>query len=214
MDEPLASLDDARKAEILPYIERLRDESRTPIVYVSHSVAEVARLATDVVVLADGRVAAHGRTSEVLQQPGHLPPAERGEAGAVLATSVEAHDDFYAMTVLRSAAGELRVPRLAAAIGSKVRLHVRARDVIVATERPHGLSALNVLSGTVSAIGSRASPLVEIRIDCGGEAILSRITRRSLDALGLEPGKAVFAIVKSVAFDQDGGPTGASLQGE
>lgn len=214
MDEPLASLDDARKAEILPYIERLRDEGRTPIVYVSHSVAEVVRLATEVVVLDDGRVAAHGPTSEVLQQPGHLPPRERGEAGTVLVTTVEAHDDVYDMTVLASPAGPIRVPRLAARPGSEVRLHVRARDVMVATERPHGLSALNVLEGKVSAIGSRSEPLVEVRIDCNGEAVLSRITRQSLDTLGLAPGKTVFAVVKSVAFDQDGGPTGASLQGE
>jgi molybdate transport system ATP-binding protein len=214
MDEPLASLDDARKAEIMPYIERLRDETGTPIVYVSHSVAEVARLATDVVVLKDGKVADHGRTSDVLQQPGNLPRAERGEAGAVLVTTVEAHDDAYDMTLLRSAAGIIRVPRLPVRTGTGVRLHIRARDVLVATERQRGLSALNVLAGTVSAIGSRSGPLVEVRIDCNGEAILSRITRQSLDALGLQPGKAVFAVVKSVAFDQDGGPTGASFEGE
>jgi len=214
MDEPLASLDDARKAEILPYIERLRDETGTPIVYVSHSVAEVARLATDVVVLDQGKVVAHGRTSEILRQPGHLPRQERGEAGAVLATTIEAHDDAYDLTVLRSRAGAFRVPRLSAHPGTAVRLHIRARDVMVATERPRGLSALNVLAGTVSAIGSRGEPLVEVAIDCNGEAIPCRITRQSLDALGLQPGKPVFAVVKSVAFDQDGGLTGASLQGE
>jgi molybdate transport system ATP-binding protein len=210
MDEPLASLDEARKAEIMPYIERLRDEAKVPIVYVSHSVAEVARLATDTVVMADGRVAAHGPTSEVLQQPEFLPPLERGEAGAVLDMAIEAHDEAYDMTILASAVGRIRVPRLGGIVGTRVRLHIRARDVMVATERPTGLSAQNVLAGKIAGIGRRGDPLVEIHIDCNGEAIMSRITRQSLDMLGLDVGRAVFAVVKTVAFDQDGGSKGAS----
>jgi molybdate transport system ATP-binding protein len=211
MDEPLASLDDARKAEILPYVERLRDEAKVPIVYVSHSVAEVARLATDVVVMAEGKVAAHGAISDVLQQPRFLPPEERGEAGAVLDMTIEAHDEAYDMTVLSSAAGTVRVPRLSGGAGALVRLHIRARDVMVATERPHGLSALNMLAGTVAAIGNRGGTLVDIGIDCNGEAILAKITRQSLDMLGLEVGRAVFAVVKTVAFDQDDGPKSAPV---
>ena len=113
MDEPLASLDEARKAEILPYIERLRDETKIPIVYVSHSVAEVARLASDVVMLAQGKVVASGPTEAVMQRLDLLPAEERGEGGAVLDTKVLRHDEVFGMTVLGSAAGEIRVPRLA-----------------------------------------------------------------------------------------------------
>ena len=203
MDEPLASLDEARKAEIMPYIVRLRDETKVPIIYVSHSVAEVARLATDMVVLSNGNVAAAGHTSAVLQTLDILPPEERGEAGAVLDMVVEAHDETYDMTLLRSAAGEIRVPIIAGPQGTRMRVRIRARDVMVATERPHGLSALNVLAGRISGIGHSGDPLVEIRIDCGGEAILSRITRQSLHTLGLEVGREVFAVVKTVALDQD-----------
>src|SRR5690606_29490514 len=145
MDEPLASLDDARKAEILPYIERLRDETKIPIVYVSHSVAEVARLASDVVMLSDGKVVAAGPTAERTQRLDRLPADEKGGGGAVLETAVVRHDEAFGMTVLGSKAGEIRVPRVAMAAGAPVRLRVRARDVMVATVEPTGLSALNVL---------------------------------------------------------------------
>ena len=138
MDEPLASLDEARKAEILPYIERLRDETKIPIVYVSHSVAEVARLASDVVMLAQGKVVACGPTEAIMQRLDLLPAEERGEGGAVLDTKVLRHDEAFGMTVLGSAAGEIRVPRLAIAAGAPVRIRIRARDVMIATEQPHG----------------------------------------------------------------------------
>ena len=114
MDEPLASLDEARKAEILPYLERLRDETKIPIVYVSHSVAEVARLASDVVVLSHGKVAAFGPTGAIMQRLDLLPKEEQAEGGAVLDMRVAAHDAEFDMTVLASAAGEIRVPRVAA----------------------------------------------------------------------------------------------------
>ena len=121
MDEPLASLDDARKAEIMPYIERLRDETKIPIVYVSHSVAEVARLATDIVVLSDGKVAASGPTAEILQRLDLLPEEERGEGGAVLEMKVAGHDEAFGMSVLKSAAGEIRVAGFDTPVGATVR---------------------------------------------------------------------------------------------
>jgi molybdate transport system ATP-binding protein len=202
MDEPLASLDEARKAEILPYIERLRDETKIPIVYVSHSLAEVARLADDVVVLAHGRVEASGPTGAIMQRLDLLPTEERGEGGAVLDTLVARHDEAFGMSVLASVAGELRVPRIDLAAGTPVRVRIRARDVMVATERPRGLSALNILPGEVAAIEPGEGAAVEVRIDCSGAAVLARITAQSRQALGLRPGSRVFAVVKTVSFDQ------------
>lgn len=212
MDEPLASLDEARKAEILPYIERLRDETKIPIVYVSHSIAEVARLASDVVVLAQGRVAAFGRTADIVQRLDLLPAEERGEGGSMLETRVMRHDERYAMTILGSPVGEIRVPRLDAAIGVPVRIRIRARDVMVATRRPEGLSALNILAGTVVGIEPEGRATVEVRMDCGGAPLLARITEQSRQALNLEPGLVVFAIVKTMSFDRDN--TGVRPGGE
>jgi len=211
MDEPLASLDEARKAEIMPYIERLRDETKIPIVYVSHSVAEVARLASEVVVLSAGRVTASGPAAAILQRLDLLPAEERGEGGSLLETVVARHDEEFAMTVLSSAAGEIRVPRLALAVGAPVRLRMRARDVMVATERPRGLSALNVLAGRVSAVEPGEGGSVEVHIDCGGAPVLARITRQSRQALGLEPGREVFAVVKTVSFDRANTAAGLRL---
>jgi molybdate transport system ATP-binding protein len=209
MDEPLASLDEARKAEILPYIERLRDEMKIPIVYVSHSVAEVARLSSDVVVLAQGKVAAFGPTGTIMQRLDLLPAEERAEGGAVLDTRVISHDEAFGMTMLGSPAGEIRVPRLAIAVGAPVRIRIRARDVMIATERPAGLSALNILPGTIMAIKPGEGPAVEVDIDCNGVTVIARITEQSRHALGLRLGRKVFAVIKTVSFDQAN--TGAGL---
>lgn len=201
MDEPLASLDDARKAEILPYIERLRDETHVPIVYVSHSVAEVARLATDMVVMSAGRVTASGPTSEILQRLDLLPEEERSEGGAVLEMTVSALDERFGVAVLSSPAGEIRIPDLSLARGGSVRVRIRARDVMIAVERPRGLSALNILSGRISEVVARGA-LADIRVDCGGQALTARITRQSAETLDLRPGLQVFAVVKTVSFDR------------
>lgn len=201
MDEPLAALDEARKGEILPYIERLRDEMKIPIVYVSHSVAEVARLASDVVVLAQGMVAASGPVTEILQRLDLLPASERGEGGSLVETVVQRHDDAFSMSVLSSAAGEIHIPRIDIAVGQPVRLRIRARDVMIATERPKGLSALNVLAGRIDDIADGAGGEREVRIDCNGVSVLSRITEQSRQALALAPGLPVYAVVKTVSFD-------------
>ena len=202
MDEPLASLDEHRKAEIMPYIERLRDETKLPIVYVSHSVAEVARLAIDMVVLDNGKVAASGATSEILQRLDLLPAGERGEGGAVLEMQVTGRNAVFGMTTLASRAGEIHVAGLDAATGSAVRVRIRARDVIVATERPRGISALNILPGRIAGISSDNGPFADIAIDCNGETVSARITRQSAGMLGLAPGLPVFAVIKSVIFDR------------
>ena len=201
MDEPLASLDEARKAEILPYVERLRDEGAVPIVYVSHAIAEVTRLATTMVVLSEGRVAAVGPTEAIMGRLDLFPLTGRAEAGAILATRVAEHDLSFGLTTLRAAAGRLRVPRLDLPLGSTLRVRIRARDVMIALSPPVGLSALNVLPGVVAEIGAGDGPIVDIRLDCAGEALIARLTRRSVESLGLVPGRRVYAVIKSIAFD-------------
>jgi molybdate transport system ATP-binding protein len=202
MDEPLASLDEARKAEILPYIERLHDHARVPIVYVSHSIAEVARLASTVVLLSEGVVAAVGPTAEVMHRIDLFPLTGRAEAGALIEATVESHDERFGLTELRSRAGVWRLARIDAAVGTRLRLHVRARDVMLAKTAPTDLSALNVLAGVVAEMKAGEGPIVEIRLDCSGEPLLARLTRYSVERLALAPGTPVYALVKSVAMDR------------
>lgn len=206
MDEPLSQIDEARKAEILPYIERLRDEVRVPIVYVSHALDEVVRLAGRLVCVSGGRLVAAGATAEVLTRTDLPMFAQRSDAGAVIEARVLAHDDPYQLSVLRCAAGELRVPRLAAAPGEAVRLWVRAQDVMLALTEPQGISALNHLPGTVVAMDVTGGGAVLLRLDCQGLPLLARVTRLSAEQLGLRPGLPVFALVKSVSFPATGGP--------
>ena len=197
MDEPLASLDEERRGEILPFIERLRDEAGVPIVYVSHAVAEVARLATTVVLLADGRVTEVGRVQDVLAH------ADDSDRGAVLDARIARHDDAFRLTVLASAAGELQVPRLAAAPGAPVRAYIRARDVMLSLQPPQGISALNVLAGRIArieAVGNGAQ--ADVALDCNGATLSARLTTKSVQRLQLTPGVDVYAVIKSVSFDR------------
>lgn len=201
MDEPLASLDEARKGEILPYLERLRDQLDLPILYVSHSVPEVVRLASTMIVLSAGKVLASGPVEEVMGRPELFPAAGRYEAGSVLDARVVAHDAEFGLTELETAGGMLRVPRLDNAVGSRLRVLIRARDVMIATERPHQISALNILAGRIVALQDDGRPIGEATIAVGEGAIRARITRRSMSQLGLVPGREVFAVVKTVAID-------------
>ncbi|MGO4705624.1 molybdenum ABC transporter ATP-binding protein [Microvirga sp. 2MCAF38] len=203
MDEPLASLDDARKAEIYPYIERLRDEGGVPIVLVSHSVAEIARLSTSVVVLSNGRVVATGAPSEILQRTNLLTEMGSAEAGALVQTRVLGHDDSYGLTTLQTKAGTLTVPRLNLAVDTLLRVRLRARDIMLSVNEPEGLSALNVLPARVFAVGVADGASVDVTLDCGGDILVARITRKSVERLNLAPGKALYAIIKSVAFDAE-----------
>jgi molybdate transport system ATP-binding protein len=202
MDEPLASLDEARKAEIYPYLERLRDEGGVPIVLVSHSVAEIARLAISVVVLSEGRVTATGPAEEVLRHTAFFPQVERAEAGALIETRVLGHDEVHDLTMLEARAGVLTVPRLDLDPGMLLRVRLRARDIILSLKKPEGLSALNVFPGTISSIEAPDGPGVDVILDCAGDSLVARLTRKSVESLGLAPGLAVHAILKSVAFDQ------------
>jgi molybdate transport system ATP-binding protein len=195
MDEPLAALDEARRAEILPYIERLRDEMGVPILYVSHSVAEVARLATTVVILTDGKVTAVGPVADI------LPLADSGDGGSVLDATVARHDEAFQLSVLTSTAGELQVPRLRAPVGAPVRAYIRARDVMLSLRPPEEISALNVLAGRIAAIESGGAQ-AEVKLDCNGAALIARLTAKSVQRLALAPGKPVYAVIKSVSFER------------
>jgi molybdate transport system ATP-binding protein len=202
MDEPLASLDARRKDEILPYLERLRDQANVPIVYVSHSVAEVTRLATTIVLISEGRVRAVGPVQEVMGRADLYPLAGRFEAGAVLAVHVAAHDPRWRLTELAGSFGKLVVPRLDVPIGTALRVRIRARDVILAVNPPAGISALNVLAGQVEKLVPIEEGALEVQLRIGNERLLARVTRRSGEALGLAPGREVFAVIKTVAIDR------------
>jgi molybdate transport system ATP-binding protein len=203
MDEPLAALDDERKAEILPFVERLRDEANVPIIYVSHSLMEVSRLANVIVVLRNGRVAAIGDPAEVLSQIDLVPRNAIKEAGAVFEARISQHDAQFGLTTLQSKAGPLRAPRLDLPIGTTVRVRVRARDVMIANASPIGLSALNVLPGKVLEMRKIEDPFVEVYIDCSGVRLSARLTRKSVETLGLKAELPVYAILKSVALDKN-----------
>ncbi|MEM0935623.1 MAG: molybdenum ABC transporter ATP-binding protein [Pseudomonadota bacterium] len=196
-DEPLAALDAARKAEILPYLERLRDETDVPILYVSHAAEEVARLATTVIALEAGRVVRQGPASDVLADPTVTPLGAR-EAGAVLTVRVAQHHND-GLTELDAGGLPLFLPHIGRAPGTALRVRLPANDVILARGRPEGLSALNILPATVRAVREGEGPGALISLDTAAGAVLARVTRRSVSALSLAEGANVYAIVKSIA---------------
>ena len=202
MDEPLAGLDQARKDEVLRFIERLRDELTIPIVYVSHAMPEIVRLADTMILMSEGRVEAVGPLDELTSRLDLRPLTGRYEAGAVVEARVVGQDEAFALTELSFAGGRLLVPRLDLAIGTELRLRIRARDVALALERPKGTSILNALACVVRDIGAEEGPQVDLRLDAGGAALWARVTRRSLHELGLVPGSPVYALIKAVAIDR------------
>jgi molybdate transport system ATP-binding protein len=205
MDEPLASLDAARKQEILPFIERLRDQFGIPIVYVTHAMEEIVRLADTLILIDDGRVAAIGAVEELTSRLDLRPLTGRYEAGSVISAEVAGHDDAFNLTILHFAGGTIRVPRVDRSVGAGVRVRVRARDVSLAVKKPEGVSELNIFEGRVAEIrGSgedAARAQIDIRVDIG-VPLWVRITRRSVHDLGLAVGSPVFALIKSTSIDR------------
>ena len=209
MDEPLAALDGPRKAEILPFLERLRDGLRhglqagigLPILYVTHALDEVDRLADTLVLIEAGRVAAAGPV-EVLAARTDLPALSgRRDAGSVLDCVVAGHDPGRGLTALDFAGGKLLVPLRPEAEGSRMRLRLRARDVVVATEAPRAISTHNVLPCIVTGIDTAGPHEMFVVAQVGPTVMLARVTRDAVSRLGLQPGAAAFALVKSTAFD-------------
>lgn len=206
LDEPLAALDAPRKAEILQYIELLRDEFRIPIVLVSHAMEEVARLADTLVLMDEGRVVASGSVESLMGRLDLHPFTGRHEAGAIIETVVGAHDEAADITTLKFAGGQLYAPGVASLPGERVRVRIRARDVALALTEPHDISMLNILPGTITALREDAGATMDVQIQLGageGDAkLIARITRHSASRLALKPGMRIFALVKAISLDR------------
>ena len=199
MDEPLAALDDARKSEILPYLERLRDQATIPILYVTHAMDEVARIADRLLLLNQGSVQGSGGTAELTSRLDLPLLIDRGDAGTVLIGQVASHDAERGITHVEVGEAEILLSHIDRAVGLPVRLRVLARDVAIATRRPEGLSVQNVLRCRVAETSDRPNGRCLLRLDLGGAAILALLTADSVRRLALRPGQEVFALVKSVA---------------
>jgi molybdate transport system ATP-binding protein len=201
MDEPLASLDAARKSEILPYLSRLKTALKLPIVYVTHALDEVEYLADSLVLIEEGRVAGSGALSEVTAR-GDLPLARRDDAGAVLLCRVMENDAARSLSRLEGAGATLWVPLLDSPLGTERRVRIPAREVILAGKPPEAISVHNVVPGEVRRITAdsvRRSVLVEIALP--GGALISRVTPDAIVRLALSPGRPVLALVKSTSIE-------------
>jgi molybdate transport system ATP-binding protein len=202
MDEPIASLDTSRKAEVLYYIERLRDQLGIPILYVSHAIDEVVRLADTMAVMSGGKVLACGTVTALASRLDLRPHLGRFEAGTVIETTVAAQDLKYGLATLRFDGGELQTPDVESLAGERLRVRIRARDVSLALSPPSEASFLNVLTGVVKEVSTREGPSVDVSVAVGSAVVVARITRKSVDALRLAPGMTVYALIKSVAIDR------------
>ncbi|WP_420403952.1 molybdenum ABC transporter ATP-binding protein [Nisaea sp.] len=209
MDEPLSALDLRRKMEILPYIERLREEMDIPVLYVTHSIDELSRLADHMLLIRDGTVAAQGTVPDIMQRMDLGPMMGRFEAGVILEGPVVAQDPDFAMTDLAIGGQVLRMPNIDAEPGTVVRVRIRARDVSIATEAPSGLSIRNVLKARIAEIFVEDGAFAEILLELEDAALRARITRESVEELDLVPGRNVYALIKSSTIDRRLIPGGA-----
>jgi molybdate transport system ATP-binding protein len=199
LDEPLASLDVARRGEVLPYLEALRDHLAMPMVYVSHQFDEVLQLATHVVLMDAGRVVTHGTLNEVSVRPELRAIVGPDAVGSVLDGVVTRTDPSQGMADLRLGHGTLFVSLQNVAVGARVRVQLLARDIILATQKPQGLSVRNELQGVIAALAPDDHDGVLVKVDIGGEVILSRVTQDAATALNLQPATPVWALVKAVS---------------
>jgi molybdate transport system ATP-binding protein len=203
LDEPMAALDFERRLEIMPYIARLRDEARIPLVYVSHAVDEVARIADEVVVIEAGQVVASGLPGDVLAPTGARGMSGRFGAVSVIEAQVVAHDTDYGLTRLLHPAGPISVPGVIGEPGSAHRLLIRATDVALAVQRPRDVSFRTVLLGSIRDIETDAGPIARVEISLRGAGrVVALVTRKALDDLALDVGDDVFAMVKATAMDE------------
>jgi molybdate transport system ATP-binding protein len=199
LDEPMTGLDSTARDEIADCIGSLQRELEIPVLYVSHILDEVIRLADHLVVIRDGRVLGAGPAPETVGRL-DLPITSGDLAQAILAPSVAGHDEQYGLTRLELASGSLWVPLHDVAVGARVRVGVLARDVSLALEPPRRSSILNVLPARVAEVRRDGPTLLTVRLETGGETLLSRITRRSGEALDIRPGRELYAQVKAVAL--------------
>ena len=200
MDEPLAALDGERKAEVLPYLERLHQALDIPVLYVSHAIDEVARLAAHMVLMQDGRVLASGRTEDMLVRL-DLPLAHGDAAASVVEGTVLRHDAADHITTVQFAGGQLLLASATARpAGEPVRLRIQARDVSLTLAEQVDTSILNILPATVVQVSDDSPGQCMVALDAGPTRLLARVTQRSAVALALEPGQRVYAQVKGVAI--------------
>ena len=204
LDEPMAGLDHARRAELLPYLDTTLRQLEIPALYVSHSVEEVVRLADRVLALSHGQCVAIGPVEDVFARL-EIEPLEREfEAGSILAGRLVAHDRRLQLSRVDIGGQVLELPMpVAVQPGETVRLRIRARDVAIATLKPQAISIRNVLDGRIvgiSEIGN--SPYADLTVSIGTSQLKARLTRASVEALELVPGQVVYALVKSASFDR------------
>jgi len=199
MDEPLAALDRESKAQLMPYIEQLHETLSMPILYVSHSIEEVAHLADRMVLLFNGRVQGSGSISQMLTSLS-LPLARADNAVSVIEATVVEHDDNYHLTCLRFDGGEILLPREDLSIGKTVRVAVHARDVSLVWQPSKHTSILNVIPVVVKEVSVLNSAQVLVRLRAAGTLLLARITQKSAAALEVVPGREMYAQVKSVSL--------------
>lgn len=199
MDEPLASLDTARKQEIMPYLEQLHAGASTPVLYVSHSSDEVARLADRVVLIENGHIKAAGGTADILTRF-ELDYAGEQEAAVYLNTTVVKRDEEFKLCQLEFAGGQLHIAADGMQPGQKARVRVAARDVSLTLAHQQDTSILNIFPVVVEQVSPADGAQLSVRLNANDVVILSRITRKSAAQLGLEPGKKVYAQLKSVAL--------------
>ncbi|MBN8911777.1 MAG: molybdenum ABC transporter ATP-binding protein [Rhizobiales bacterium] len=205
MDEPLASLDAERKHEILPFVERLRDELKLPIVYVSHAIAEVARLANRVVRLAGGRVIAEGTPTDVFAAEAPEDAADRFETVSFLSGRVIRENPEFAVSIVAHPAGEIVIPAPLERNAGTVRVAIQATNVSLATERPRNLSVRTVLEGRIERIAAGSGPSAVVTVELkGGDRIAAYVTRHAISDLALARGREIFVLVKAVSIDERG----------
>ncbi len=198
MDEPLASLDQARKDEILPFLDRLHTDFDVPIIYVSHNIEEVCRLCDHLVVIDDGRVVADGDIQSVLVQM-DLPVLAGEAAGSIIHGTAVAYDDIDDLTRLQCSGGDLWIPGKAKMDGVVLRLRIRANDVSLCRTRPQQSTILNIMPVIIDEIQDDHGPSALVRLKLGADRIVARVTRRSIRELALQQGDEIFAQIKSVA---------------
>jgi molybdate transport system ATP-binding protein len=200
LDEPLSNLDLASRDEILPHLEGLHDELSIPIVYVSHDISEVMRIADHIALLDAGRVQAFGPIQELLTRP-DLPLAHLEAAGSIFEGVIDEHDAHYHLSYVAIAGGRLAISLRAGPLGQRVRVRIDARDVSLALEPPQHSSITNILPGRVIDVTEDRDPAQRlVRLDVGDLPLLARITGRSVAQLAIVPGMALYAQVKSVAL--------------
>ena len=199
MDEPLSALDRGRKKEFMPYLETLHEELNLPIIYVSHSVDELARLADQLILLENGQVTGSGAIADMLTRT-DLPLAHGDDASSLIHAKVAGHDNQFQLTYIDFAGGRFTVAKTDLPIDHAVRLKIAARDVSLTTAHQSGTSILNIFPATVEEITAEGESQIMVRLDAQGTPLLSRITRKSAHLLDLKKGKTVFAQIKTVAL--------------